>query len=60
MHLLLPLLPKLPLRLPSTALVEPEDSGPVDWEPEDWGPVDWGPEDWELVDWGLVERSLVL
>lgn len=55
MHLLLPLLPKLPLRLPSTALVEPEDLGPVDWEPEDWGPVDW-----ELVDWGLVERSLVL
>lgn len=50
MHLLLLLLPKLPLRLPSTALVEPEDSGPVDWEPEDWGPVDWG----------LVERSLVL
>lgn len=50
MHLLPPLLPKLPLRLPSTALVEPEDLGPVDWEPEDW----------ELVDWGLVERSLVL
>lgn len=50
MHLLLLPPPKLPLRLPSTALVEPEDLGPVDWEPEDW----------ELVDWGLVEQSLVL
>lgn len=35
MHLLLPLLPKLPLRLPSTALVEPED-----WELVDWGLVE--------------------
>lgn len=52
----LPLLPpKLLLRLPSMASVEP-----ADWGPEDWEPVDWGPVDWEPVDWGLVERSLVL
>lgn len=56
MHLLLLLLlPKLPLRLPSMALVEPEHSGPGDWELEDWEPEDWG-----LVDLGLVEQSLVL